>query len=77
MSDSTSRFHHYKKKKSTPEKDLVLQHYAIESEYSLRFSPPTPASPDAVTSARITSKAIPPKTPNQRKKGLFDIDGAF
>jgi len=67
MSDSTSRFHHYKKKKSTPEKDLVLQHYAIESEYSLRFSHPTPST-DAVTSARITSKAIPPKTPNQRKK---------
>jgi len=67
MSDFTSRFQHYKKKKSTPEKDLVLQHYAIESEYSLRFRPIT-SSPDVVTSARITSKAIPPKTPNQRKK---------
>jgi len=72
-----SRFLKYKKKSNSVEKEIapVYKKSSIECEYSLRFSAgrnvsPSPSGTGSTDfdSVRITSKAIPPKTPGGRKK---------
>jgi len=60
----------YQKKSNSLEKDLVhKKHLNLESEYSLRFSPPTPKRMDHSEELRITAKAVPPKSaPGGRRK---------
>jgi len=57
------------KKSSSAARDLALKKSPFEAEYSIRISPPS-SRPQLTASEeqRITSTALPPKTPGSRRK---------
>jgi len=56
-------------KSTSGEKDL-LKKSSVENEYSIQMSPTTPSRYDA---RRITSTAIPPKTPRRQKASSISL----
>jgi len=58
----------YKKSTSAARDLLVLKKSPFETEYSIRVSPPTARPAGAAEEQRITSTALPPKTPGSRRK---------